>query len=146
MLNQGADWGRIDSKTGTFLADTRYTLKTADSPPAFLYLQTRGPLRPAKEGEPPGLQLHILIETGDERYYYLNNISSMLPQLQARCSSLQTVPFLCSHWNNAAIQRRHIADRCIQIHNVSDRRLGPKMRGIWQKSRNASLQRCFSRS
>lgn len=66
ILDLGADWGVIDVQTGIFTADTRYNLQTDDG--ANLWLQTSGSGIP--EG---GLHLRIVIETGDKRYYWLNN-------------------------------------------------------------------------
>lgn len=66
ILNLGADWGITDIQTGIFTADTRYNLQTDDG--ANLYLQTSG------SGIPDGgLHLRMVIETGDKRYYWINN-------------------------------------------------------------------------
>ncbi|GAA5881841.1 hypothetical protein JCM3774_003053 [Rhodotorula dairenensis] len=63
----GADWGTVDPRTGIFTADTRYNGVTDDG--ADLYFQTSGPQTPSRD-----LHLRIKIETGDERYYFLNNV------------------------------------------------------------------------
>ncbi|USW50106.1 hypothetical protein Slin15195_G034250 [Septoria linicola] len=67
ILDLGADWGVTDPQTGIFSADTRYNLQTHDG--ANLWLQTSG------SGVPGGgLHLRVLIETGDPKYYWLNNV------------------------------------------------------------------------
>ncbi|KAF7190081.1 hypothetical protein HII31_08412 [Pseudocercospora fuligena] len=67
ILDLGADWGLTDPQTGLFSADTRYNLQTDDG--ANIFLQTSGPSVPAG-----GLHLRVLIETGDAKYYWLNNV------------------------------------------------------------------------
>ncbi|KAK4632438.1 hypothetical protein CLAFUW4_02911 [Fulvia fulva] len=67
ILDLGADWGVTDPQTGLFEADTRYNLQTDDG--ANLWLQTSGPSVPAG-----GLHLKVNIDTGDKRYYWMNNI------------------------------------------------------------------------
>ncbi|CAK4034010.1 Scytalone dehydratase [Lecanosticta acicola] len=67
ILDLGADWGLRDPRTGLLTADTRYNLQTHDG--AQLFVQTSGPSIPAG-----GLHLRVLIETGDARYYWLNNL------------------------------------------------------------------------
>ena len=52
-----SDWGCV----------RRYNLQTEDG--AHLWVQTSGPRVPAGE-----LHLRVEIETGDKRYYWLNNI------------------------------------------------------------------------
>lgn len=54
-------------QTGIFLADTRYKLRTDDG--ANIFIQTSG-LQQAN-GE---LHLRLVFETGDRKYYWLNNI------------------------------------------------------------------------
>lgn len=58
---------QVDPRTGIFTADTRYNGVTDDG--ADLYFQTSGPQTPSRD-----LHLRIKIETGDERYYFLNNV------------------------------------------------------------------------
>lgn len=90
ILDLGADWGVTDPQTGLFSADTRYNLQTDDG--ANLWLQTSGPSVPAgmhvqnshlwfiwtgtdcEFHSPGGLHLRVVIETGDEKYYWLNNV------------------------------------------------------------------------
>ncbi|EME85261.1 uncharacterized protein MYCFIDRAFT_122611, partial [Pseudocercospora fijiensis CIRAD86] len=67
ILDLGADWGLKDPQTGIFSADTRYNLQTDDG--ANLFLQTSGPSVPGG-----GLHLRVVIETGDAKYYWLNNV------------------------------------------------------------------------
>lgn len=67
LIKVGADWGSTDPQTGIFTADTRYNLQTHDG--ANLYLRTSGSDVPAG-----GLHLRVVIETGDKRWYWLNNI------------------------------------------------------------------------
>ncbi|KAF2763241.1 hypothetical protein EJ05DRAFT_534626 [Pseudovirgaria hyperparasitica] len=67
ILDVGADWGLTDVQTGIFSADTRYNLQTDDG--ANIFIRTSGPSQPSG-----GLQLRILFETGDARYYWLNNV------------------------------------------------------------------------
>ncbi|KAK5119097.1 hypothetical protein LTR62_000308 [Meristemomyces frigidus] len=66
----GADWGTTDIQTGIFSADTRYNLLTDDG--ANVFLRTSGPTQ-----ENGDLHLRILFETGDKRYYWLNNVVGM---------------------------------------------------------------------
>lgn len=66
VLNLGADWGITDPK-GTFSADTRYQLETDDG--ANVFIQTNGPAQ--ADGK---LHLRMTFETGNEKYYWLNNI------------------------------------------------------------------------
>ncbi|KAK4554301.1 hypothetical protein LTR86_008509 [Recurvomyces mirabilis] len=63
----GADWGVTDVQTGIFSADTRYNLLTDDG--ANIFLQTSGPAQPSGD-----LHLRIVFETGDKKYYWLNNV------------------------------------------------------------------------
>ncbi|KAK4505504.1 hypothetical protein PRZ48_003467 [Zasmidium cellare] len=67
ILNLGADWGSTDPQTGIFTADTRYNLQAEDG--ANLWLRTSGSGVPAG-----GLHLRVVIETGDKRWYWLNNV------------------------------------------------------------------------
>lgn len=67
VLDLGADWGVTDPQTGIFSADTRYNLQTNDG--ANIFLQTSGPQQP--DGK---LHLRVQFETGDKRYYWLNNV------------------------------------------------------------------------
>lgn len=66
VLNLGAEWGVTDSN-GTFRADARYQLKTDDG--ANIYVQVNGP----SQGEGHS-QSRIILETGSEEYYWLNDI------------------------------------------------------------------------
>jgi hypothetical protein len=66
ILNLGADWG-LTSSRGTFSADTRYNLRTSDG--ANIFIQTTGPAQPNGK-----IYLREIFETGDERYYWLNDI------------------------------------------------------------------------
>ena len=68
MQNLGADWGLTDNK-GVFNADTRYHLKSNDTNPANIFIQTSGPAQ--KDGS---IHLRMIFETGDDRYYWLNNV------------------------------------------------------------------------
>ncbi|GAA5964943.1 hypothetical protein JCM8115_007089 [Rhodotorula mucilaginosa] len=63
----GADWGTTDPRTGIFTADTRYNGVTDNG--ADLFFQTSGPKSPSGD-----LHLRIKIETGSEKYYFLNNV------------------------------------------------------------------------
>ncbi|KAL4864747.1 hypothetical protein BDV12DRAFT_8609 [Aspergillus spectabilis] len=67
ILDVGADWGLEDPATGIFSADTRYNFRTDDG--ADIFLQTSGPKAPSGD-----LHLRLVFETGDRRYYWLNNI------------------------------------------------------------------------
>lgn len=67
ILDLGADWGLADPQTGLFSPDTRYNLQTDDG--ANLFLQTSGTSQP--DGT---LHLRIVFETGDLKYYWMNNI------------------------------------------------------------------------
>ncbi|KAF2216406.1 hypothetical protein CERZMDRAFT_93701 [Cercospora zeae-maydis SCOH1-5] len=67
ILDLGADWGLTDPQTGLFSADTRYNLQTHDG--ANLFLQTSGNTNPDGTSH-----LRVIIETGDDRYYWLNNL------------------------------------------------------------------------
>ena len=67
ILDVGADWGITDPQTGIFSADTRYNFRTDDG--ANIFVQTTGPAQP--DG---GLHLRAVLETGDKKYYWLNNI------------------------------------------------------------------------
>lgn len=58
---------QTDPRTGIFTADTRYNGVTDDG--ADLFFQTSGPKSP--DGS---LHLRIKIETGSEKYYFLNNV------------------------------------------------------------------------
>ena len=55
------------SHLGIFSADTRYNFQTDDG--ANIFLQTSGPAQ--ANGD---LHLRAIFETGDKRYYWLNNI------------------------------------------------------------------------
>ncbi|KAM3422999.1 hypothetical protein BST61_g474 [Cercospora zeina] len=67
ILDLGADWGLTDPQTGLFSADTRYNLQTHDG--ANLFLQTSG------NSNPDGTShLRVVIETGSDKYYWLNNV------------------------------------------------------------------------
>lgn len=67
ILDVGADWGWTDVQTGIFSADTRYNLQIDDG--ANIFLQTSGPSQ--KNGD---LHLRVVFETGDKKYYWLNNV------------------------------------------------------------------------
>ncbi|OQO14833.1 hypothetical protein B0A48_00215 [Cryoendolithus antarcticus] len=67
ILDVGADWGLTDPSTGIFSADTRYNVQTDDG--ANIFLQTSGPAQPNGN-----LHLRLVFETGDLKYYWLNNI------------------------------------------------------------------------
>ncbi|GAB7338562.1 hypothetical protein MBLNU457_5306t1 [Dothideomycetes sp. NU457] len=67
ILDLGADWGVTDVQTGIFSADTRYNLQTDDG--ANIFVQTSGPQQPNGQ-----LHLRVIFETGDKRYYWLNNV------------------------------------------------------------------------
>jgi hypothetical protein len=66
VLDVGAEWGVTDSH-GTFRADARYQLRTDDG--ANIYVQVNGP----SQGEGHA-QSRIILETGNEDYYWLNDI------------------------------------------------------------------------
>ncbi|KAH7056889.1 hypothetical protein B0J12DRAFT_652696 [Macrophomina phaseolina] len=70
ILNLGADWGTTDVQTGIFSADTRYQLQTDDG--ANIFIQTSGPSQPNGN-----LHLRLIFETGDKKYYWLNNIIAL---------------------------------------------------------------------
>lgn len=70
ILDVGADWGLVDPRTGIFSADTRYNFRTHDGEDIFL--QTSGP-----KAESGDLHLRIIMETGSEKYYWVNNIVGM---------------------------------------------------------------------
>lgn len=70
ILDVGADWGLVDPRTGIFSADTRYNFRTDDGEDIFL--QTSGP-----KTESGDLHLRIVMETGSEKYYWVNNIVGM---------------------------------------------------------------------
>lgn len=68
MFSSGADWGLTDPQTGVFKAETRYNLISDDG--ATFYVQTAGP----QVGGPYGnVHVRVLLETGDRRYYWVNN-------------------------------------------------------------------------
>ncbi|KAL4989159.1 hypothetical protein BDW68DRAFT_157571 [Aspergillus falconensis] len=79
ILDVGADWGIVDSKTGIFSADTRYNLRTNDG--ADIFIQTSGPRAPSGN-----LHLRLLFETGHPNYYWLNNVVG-----EWRCALYRTV-------------------------------------------------------
>jgi hypothetical protein len=53
-----------------FSADTRYNVVTDDG--ANIFLQTSGPAQ--RNGD---LHLRVIFETGDKKYYWLNNVVGM---------------------------------------------------------------------
>ncbi|EOD51025.1 putative nucleoside-diphosphate-sugar epimerase protein [Neofusicoccum parvum UCRNP2] len=67
ILNLGADWGTTDIQTGIFSADTRYQLQTDNG--ASIFIRTSGPEQPNGD-----LHLRAVLETGDRKYYWLNNV------------------------------------------------------------------------
>ncbi|KAH7042846.1 hypothetical protein B0J12DRAFT_673260 [Macrophomina phaseolina] len=67
ILDIGADWALIDPQTGILSADSRYNLQTDDG--ANILIQTSGPTQP--DGS---THLRLMFETGDKKYYWLNNI------------------------------------------------------------------------
>lgn len=69
LLNIGADWGLIDAK-GTFSVDAYYQLRTSDN--ANIFARSQGPPQPENAGD--RIQTHIILETGDENYYWVNNM------------------------------------------------------------------------
>ena len=70
ILDVGADWGLTDIQTGIFSADTRYNFQTDDG--AHIFLQTSGPAQPNGN-----LHLRAVFETGDKKYYWLNNVVTL---------------------------------------------------------------------
>jgi hypothetical protein len=70
ILNLGADWGLVDTKTGIFAPDTRYHFVTSDG--ANIFVRSTGSQIPAI-GE---IHLRFVFETGSAKYYWLNNIIS----------------------------------------------------------------------
>ncbi|KAH8668208.1 hypothetical protein BGZ60DRAFT_528538 [Tricladium varicosporioides] len=67
ISNLGADWGLISDKN-TFYADSRSNLVTNDG--ANIYLQQSG-----TGGQGNGRTfLRMVYETGDPKYYWLNNV------------------------------------------------------------------------
>lgn len=72
ILNLGADWGLTDPQTGIFSPDTRYQLQTNDG--ANIYIQTSGSLQPDAT-----VHLRLIFETGDKKYYWLNNVIGEIP-------------------------------------------------------------------
>ncbi|GKT45166.1 UPF0357 protein [Colletotrichum spaethianum] len=69
VLDLGADWGLTDSK-GVFHPDTRYNLRTDDG--ANIFIQTSGSKQ--TNGK---IYLRQIFETGNEDYYWLNNVVSV---------------------------------------------------------------------
>ena len=69
ILNLGADWGLVDSKTGFFAPDTRYHFQTNDG--ANIYVRSTGTQVPIGE-----IHLRFVYETGSAKYYWLNDIIS----------------------------------------------------------------------
>jgi vacuolar protein sorting-associated protein 16 len=67
-LDLGGDWGTIDPQTSIFQSNTRSNLQTDDG--ANIYVQTSG-----TQVNPPLGEIHVRIqlETGDRRYYWINN-------------------------------------------------------------------------
>ncbi|KAF1813796.1 hypothetical protein P152DRAFT_472611 [Eremomyces bilateralis CBS 781.70] len=66
IADVGADWGTVDPVSGVFSADTRYNIVTDDG--AVIFLRTSGPT----VGNT--LHLRVQLETGSEKYYWLNEI------------------------------------------------------------------------
>jgi hypothetical protein len=69
LLSIGAEWGLVDSK-GELLVDAYYQLRTSDNVDIFAHSQ--GPPQPAELGD--RLRTRITLETGDEKYYWVNNM------------------------------------------------------------------------
>ncbi|KAI3551867.1 uncharacterized protein CCOS01_10793 [Colletotrichum costaricense] len=67
VLSIGADWGLFDSK-GTFNVDAYYQIRTNDGVDIFAHSQ--GPSQP--DGR---ILTHITLETGNDEYYWVNNIA-----------------------------------------------------------------------
>lgn len=70
ILDVGADWGVTDVQTGIFSADTRYNFVTDDG--AHIFLQTSG-----SQVAGGDLHLRLIFETGDKKYYWMNNVVGM---------------------------------------------------------------------
>lgn len=66
----GADWGLIDATKGTFSVDAYYQLRTSDN--VNIFARSQSPPQPANPGD--RIQTHIILETGDEDYYWVNNM------------------------------------------------------------------------
>ncbi|KAK4222728.1 hypothetical protein QBC38DRAFT_518589 [Podospora fimiseda] len=63
----GGDWSLGDPIAGTFYVDARYQLLTDDG--ANIYVEANGPQQP-EEGV---VHTRVKFETGDARYYWVNN-------------------------------------------------------------------------
>ena len=70
ILDVGADWCVTDVQTGIFTTDIRYNFQTYDE--ANIFLQMSGPAVPGGN-----LHLSLIFETGDKKYYWMNNIIGM---------------------------------------------------------------------
>ncbi|POS78608.1 hypothetical protein DHEL01_v202984 [Diaporthe helianthi] len=69
ILPIGSDWGLVDAKGG-FAVDAFYQLRTTDN--VDIFGRSRGP--PQASGLGDQIKTVITLETGDEKYYWLNNI------------------------------------------------------------------------
>ncbi|KXS21390.1 hypothetical protein M427DRAFT_130871 [Gonapodya prolifera JEL478] len=85
VISGGGDWMLVDPNTQTAYLDTRYNLRTDDG--ALIYVQTKGVrhaekdvlqkvLSPDADVDPKEyyFRLHVFLETGDPRYFWLNNL------------------------------------------------------------------------
>lgn len=68
ILDLGADWGLIDSR-GTFSVNAYYQIRTSDN--VNIFARSQGPPQPGNTGD--SLLTRIILETGDESYYWVNN-------------------------------------------------------------------------
>ncbi|GAA6002563.1 uncharacterized protein JCM10292_007728 [Rhodotorula paludigena] len=93
----GADWGTVDPRTGIFTADTRYNAYNDEGDD--LYMQTMGP---GQAGG--GLHLRATLETGSEKYYWLNHVIAF--------GTLQSLPF----------DERNLSTKVIHMYNFVDDR------------------------
>ncbi|KAL0484345.1 hypothetical protein AKO1_005000 [Acrasis kona] len=83
ILPHGGDWLLVNNETSVAHLDTRYNLRTHDG--ALIYIQTRGTRTGPKETldelyNNPNIdpnqycmRLNCFLETGDERYKWVNN-------------------------------------------------------------------------
>lgn len=80
ILNLGADWGSFDAK-GIFYPDTRYGFLTNDG--AHIYLRTSGALQASGN-----INLRVVLETGDSRYYWLNGVVGEFQMTSGQSSNI----------------------------------------------------------
>lgn len=69
ILPIGADWGLVDAK-GELAVDAVYQLRTTDN--VDIFARSQGPPQTANIGD--RIQTRIMFETGDENYYWVNNM------------------------------------------------------------------------